>query len=266
MTGPALSAEQKEIAEGIRTRGDAHERAGQQPARHGAHRERRGAAAARMEFDRGDRRQRAAPDTTVARCRVTVRTDVPADLPLVECDAVLIERVLVNLLENAAKYTPPTATVLVTARVDARRDARHRRRRRAGHPPRARNRDLREVHARRSASRRSAASASDWRSARRSSKRTADRSSVRQPGHRGAEFTFTLPIGEPPPLAPEHEDAAAQGARMTEPRPLVLIVEDERAIRRSFAPHSMREGMERVRVRDAEPGDGRMPRRDGTTS
>jgi two-component system sensor histidine kinase KdpD len=29
------------------------------------------------------------------------------ELPLVECDGVLIERVLCNLLENAAKYTPP---------------------------------------------------------------------------------------------------------------------------------------------------------------
>ncbi|MEO7886027.1 MAG: DUF4118 domain-containing protein [Polaromonas sp.] len=33
-----------------------------------------------------------------------VTTDVPAGLPLVEFDAVLMERVLVNLLENAAKY------------------------------------------------------------------------------------------------------------------------------------------------------------------
>ncbi|SFU78719.1 two-component system, OmpR family, sensor histidine kinase KdpD [Polaromonas sp. YR568] len=33
-----------------------------------------------------------------------VTTDLPADLPLVEFDAVLMERVLVNLLENAAKY------------------------------------------------------------------------------------------------------------------------------------------------------------------
>jgi len=36
-----------------------------------------------------------------------VRTDIPPDLPLVEFDAVLMERVLVNLLENAAKYGAP---------------------------------------------------------------------------------------------------------------------------------------------------------------
>jgi len=35
---------------------------------------------------------------------VKVKTSVPADLPLVDFDASLIERVLVNLLENAAKY------------------------------------------------------------------------------------------------------------------------------------------------------------------
>ncbi len=34
----------------------------------------------------------------------TVKSDVSADLPLVEFDAALMERVLVNLLENAAKY------------------------------------------------------------------------------------------------------------------------------------------------------------------
>ena len=34
----------------------------------------------------------------------TVQTQVPADLPLVEFDAQLMGRVLVNLLENAAKY------------------------------------------------------------------------------------------------------------------------------------------------------------------
>lgn len=35
-----------------------------------------------------------------------VSLDLPGDLPLMEFDAVLLERVLVNLLENAGKYTP----------------------------------------------------------------------------------------------------------------------------------------------------------------
>jgi two-component system, OmpR family, sensor histidine kinase KdpD len=43
------------------------------------------------------------------------RIDLPADLPLVKCDAVLIERVLVNLIENATKYTPPGTTIGITA-------------------------------------------------------------------------------------------------------------------------------------------------------
>jgi two-component system, OmpR family, sensor histidine kinase KdpD len=44
-------------------------------------------------------------------------TSVPHDLPLVQFDAVLIERVLCNLLENAAKYTLEDATVQISARV-----------------------------------------------------------------------------------------------------------------------------------------------------
>nr|WP_315206566.1 DUF4118 domain-containing protein [uncultured Albidiferax sp.] len=43
-----------------------------------------------------------------------VDTDIAADLPLVEYDAVLMERVLVNLLENAAKYGAPP--IVLTAR------------------------------------------------------------------------------------------------------------------------------------------------------
>lgn len=42
--------------------------------------------------------------------------DLPADLPLIRFDAVLMERVLCNLLENAAKYSPPEATIRLAAR------------------------------------------------------------------------------------------------------------------------------------------------------
>ncbi|HET7400469.1 MAG TPA: DUF4118 domain-containing protein [Usitatibacter sp.] len=46
-----------------------------------------------------------------------VRVDIPADLPLVQMDAVLVERVLANLVENAAKYTPPESHIGVASRV-----------------------------------------------------------------------------------------------------------------------------------------------------
>ena len=46
-----------------------------------------------------------------------VQTQLAPELPLVRYDAVLIERVLCNLLENAAKYTPPGSTITVAAGV-----------------------------------------------------------------------------------------------------------------------------------------------------
>jgi two-component system sensor histidine kinase KdpD len=46
-----------------------------------------------------------------------VGVDIPADLPLVQMDAVLIERVLANLLENAAKYAGADARIAIDARV-----------------------------------------------------------------------------------------------------------------------------------------------------
>jgi len=44
-----------------------------------------------------------------------VEVHVPRDLPLVRIDALLIERVLVNLLENASKYTPPGSRIILAA-------------------------------------------------------------------------------------------------------------------------------------------------------
>ncbi len=49
--------------------------------------------------------------------RHRVETKLSRDLPLVRIDAVLVERVLVNLLENASKYTPAGSTVVLAAQV-----------------------------------------------------------------------------------------------------------------------------------------------------
>lgn len=44
-----------------------------------------------------------------------IRTCIAPDLPLVRYDAVLIERILCNLIENAAKYTPPGSRITIAA-------------------------------------------------------------------------------------------------------------------------------------------------------
>ncbi len=44
-----------------------------------------------------------------------IEVQLPDDLPLIEIDAVLIERVFANLLENATKYTPDNSPIEVSA-------------------------------------------------------------------------------------------------------------------------------------------------------
>jgi len=53
-----------------------------------------------------------------ALARHRIVTTVPADLPLILAEGALIVQILNNLLQNAAKYTPPGSAVEVAARVD----------------------------------------------------------------------------------------------------------------------------------------------------
>ena len=47
-----------------------------------------------------------------------VATNIPADFPPVPVDVILMEQVLVNLLENAIKHTPPRTPIEISAALD----------------------------------------------------------------------------------------------------------------------------------------------------
>ena len=64
-----------------------------------------------------------------------VHTAIPGELPLVAIDAVLMEQVFINLLENAMKYTPAESAIEIAASYDDRYVAIEVRDRGAGFPP-----------------------------------------------------------------------------------------------------------------------------------
>ena len=129
------------------------------------------------------------------------------DLPLVEFDATLIERVLYNLIENACKYTPPGTVVTVTAEASAGNLVVSVSDTVPGIPKgqeesifeKFTRGDARVVHARRRPGSR------DQPRHRRSASRR--RSAAENSPNGGARFTFTLPLGTPP-VTPEEATVA----------------------------------------------------------
>jgi K+-sensing histidine kinase KdpD len=49
---------------------------------------------------------------------ITLNIDIPTDLPLLDIDTDKIERMTLNLLDNALKYTPPDSIITLRARVN----------------------------------------------------------------------------------------------------------------------------------------------------
>ncbi len=114
-TTGSIPPRERELVLTIHEEARADEPAGEQPARHGPAPGARRSRCARS----GSRSRRcSAPrshqlERQLKEREVVLR--VPDDLPLVAIDDVLIERVLVNLLENALRYTPPGSPIEVAA-------------------------------------------------------------------------------------------------------------------------------------------------------
>lgn len=126
-----------------------------------------------------------------------------SQLPLVECDGVLIERVLCNLLENAAKYTP-AGSAISWARPCRTRNCASRSATMAPAWPLAPNAGSSRNSLAANANPPRRAWAWAWRCAKPSSPPTMAASVEHAPGRpSGAQFVFTLPLGEPPAIQPE---------------------------------------------------------------
>lgn len=138
----------------------------------------------------------------------TLKIDVPESLPMVSLDDVLIEQVVVNLLENAIKFTPEGSPIEITARVEKRELVIGIADRGPGIPPGSEERLFEKFYrASEGAGQRGVGlglaickgfieAHGGW-----------IRAENREPG--GALFRFALPLGESPPTIGDNEEAGS---------------------------------------------------------
>ena len=271
---PAADRAAARAGAGDPRRGAAHERAGQQPARHGAPAER----ATSSSTGSGSRSRkwsaaRCAPARSLLAAARRCRSSLPTDLPLVQFDAVLIERVLVQPAGERGQVHAgrhrASASAAQAERPIWRSSCRRQRPRPAAGP--AKKRSSRSSRAASSEVGRRRASASGWRSAAPSSRRTAARSAAERGAGRRRRASSSpcrsarrraMPTLEP-------SDARRSRTHMSEPHPIVVLVEDEPQIRRFvrtaleaegchvFEAETVRARPDRGRHAQARPGRAR---------
>jgi PAS domain S-box-containing protein len=54
-------------------------------------------------------------DSSIQEAKITIQRDLPADLPMLNVDPDIIRRVLINLIDNALRFTPTGSTVAIHA-------------------------------------------------------------------------------------------------------------------------------------------------------
>ena len=133
-----------------------------------------------------------------------IRLSIPRDLPLVRFDALLIERVLANLLENASKYTPAGTVITLSAEIHG--DQLHVSVADDGPGlPRGREEAVFQKFARGERESATPGVGLGLPICRAIIEAHGGKITGRNRPGGGADFTFTLPLGHPPPPEPEED-------------------------------------------------------------